>query len=200
MAWMAGVLSLTAAVYFGTQLVAKPAPPAAPAQTRVAVLNLRRVIKNYDRYQQFIEEMKKQEQGYVDAIKAKQTQIEALTKQAELLQGPARDAKEKEMRTVQQEIENIKLDARKEMAAKGNDEMVKVFIAVRDAASRYAKANNFDLVLHFEGAGDEKEVDTSALVTKQINAGCSPLYWNSSLDISGPVLDAVNAAHKRGDK
>src|SRR5436309_1572594 len=93
--WMAAVVVLGTVAYVGSSLGAKPAPvPAAPTQTRVALLNLRWVIKNYTRYQDLIERMKKDEQHYLDALKQKQNQIEELAKRAENLQGEARKDKE----------------------------------------------------------------------------------------------------------
>jgi len=199
MTWVVGVLSLGAAMYFGTKLWAQPARPAGAAGTRVAMLNLRWVIKNYAKYQDFIAEMKNQEKTFVTTMETKQKQLEALAKEAEKLEGPARDAKEQEMRSVQHDMEELKLKVRKEVGQRSNDEMVKVYKEVRDAAYRHAQSQGFDLVLHFEGPADSKEVDSPVLVMRNINAGgCVPLYWNPSLDISGHVLNALNAKFKGG--
>lgn len=201
MAWMAGVLSLTAAVYFGTQLGAKPVPAAAPAPTRVALLNLRLVIRECNRYQQFTDGIKKQEQGYLDTIKAKQQQIDALQKQAEVLRGPELEAREAEIRDLGREIDNVKLDARKDLAVKGNDELAKIYVAVREAATRHARANHFNMVIHYEGPAEKEEVDNPALLMRNMNSGgCVPLYCDLAFDISAPVIDALNAAHKGGGK
>jgi Skp family chaperone for outer membrane proteins len=198
MAWTVGLLSLGAAVYFGSQLWAQPATrPAASAQTRVAVLNLRWVIKNYAKYQTFIDLMKAEEKKYITELTAKQKQLEEKAKEAEKI--PPADAKrreaiEQEARNIQRDMEDIKLRARKEVAQKSNDEMVKVYKEVRDAAYRHAQSQGFDLVLHFEGPADSGEVDSPVLVTRNMNAGgCVPLYWNPNLDISASVLKALNA-------
>src|SRR5262245_19519049 len=105
------------------------------------------------------------------------------------------------MRALQKDIEDIKETARKELTARGNDQMVKTYAAVREAAARYARANNFDLVLHFEGPADDKEADSPVLAMRNINSsGVVPLYWSSSLDISGAIVESLNAAHKRASK
>src|SRR5262249_45886073 len=54
MALTVGVLSLGVAVWFASKLWAEPTRPAASTQTRVAMLNLRWVIKNYSKYTAFI--------------------------------------------------------------------------------------------------------------------------------------------------
>jgi Skp family chaperone for outer membrane proteins len=200
MVFTVGVLSLSAAIWFASKLWAQPAThPAAAGQTHVAMLNLRWVIKNYMKYNAFIESMKQEEKKYVDELKLKQIAIEKLAKEMEAIPADKREAKEQEIRNLQREIEDIKLRARKEVTQKSNDEMVKVYKEVRDAAYRHATANGFDLVLHFEGAADKSEIDSPVLVMRNLNSGgCAPLYWNPSLDISGHVLKVLNDAYTAG--
>ncbi len=198
--WTVVVVVLGIVAYVSSNLGAKPAPAlATPAHTRVVLLNLRWVIKKYDKYQDFIARMKKEEKRYLDILKQKQEQLDVFAEQMKNLQGEAREAKSKEISTIQNEMEDVKVNARKDVTAKSNEEMVAVYKTVREAATRYAKANNLDLVLHFEGAAEKDEVDSTALITRNMNAGGSvPLYWNPDLDISVPVLDALNANYKRG--
>lgn len=197
MIWLVGVLSLGTAMYTASKLWAQAGTKPA-AQTRVAMLNLRWVIKNYVKYQSFIESMKGEEKSFVDEMGKLQKTLEAHAKAAEALPaGSSREAKEQEARNVQRQMEDLKRKVQKEVGQRSNDEMVKVYKEVRDAAFRHAQAYNFDLVLHFEGPADAKEVDSPMLVMRNINAGgCVPLYWNSSLDISGHVLAALNGALK----
>jgi Skp family chaperone for outer membrane proteins len=197
MAWALGFLSLGAAVYFGSRLGAQPSTrPAASTQTRIAMLNLRWVIKNYAKYQSFIEEIKTAEKTYVSQITEKQKQYESKAKDIEKMAPADRERAEQDLRNIQREVEDIKLKARKDVSQRSNDQMVKVYKEVRDAAFRHAQANGFDLVLHFEGPAETGEVDSPMLVTRNMNAGgCVPLYWNPSLDISGHVLKALNAAY-----
>jgi Skp family chaperone for outer membrane proteins len=197
---MVCAFALGTGVYFGSKLWAAPAP-AVPAPTRIALLNLRMVIKKYTGYQQFIDSMKAEEKKYIEMLNAKQRQLEAIAKQVELLQGQAREAKEEEARVIQREMEAIKLDARKKVADKSNEEMVKTYKEVREVAARYARANKIDLVLHFEGPADDAEVDSAVLITRNMNAGgCVPFHWDPSLDISEKVLEALNAAQKKQGK
>src|SRR6185369_135409 len=112
--------------------------PAATPQTHVAMLNLRWVIKNYDKYKSFIEEMKVKEKKYLDELTAKQKLIEQKAKAAEALPADQREKVEVEVRNIQREMEDIKLKARKEVTTQSNDEMVKVYKEVRDAAYRHA--------------------------------------------------------------
>jgi Skp family chaperone for outer membrane proteins len=201
---VAGVLTLGVAVYAGTRLGAQP-PAAAPARpagagTRVAILNLRFVIKNYDKYKAFMEDVKKKDEGYVRKIKELNTKADNLQKEAGK-QPPVspqrREAIETELTNLSREVKDLTNKARKEMARLGSEEMVRVYKEIRDATYRYADQNHIDLVMHFEGAADRAEMNSPVLIQRNFNVGCCPMYWKGTLDISGSVLEALNAAYKR---
>jgi Skp family chaperone for outer membrane proteins len=198
MTWLAAVVVLGSVAYVGSSLGAKPAPEKAAGPARVALVNLRLVIKQYTRYQEFITTMKKEEQRYLDQLTKKQKEIEKLAKSIEDATDDTRKEMEKKVKLLQREMEDIKEQAKAEVTEKSNNEMVAVYKDVREAATRYAKTNNIDLVLHFEGPAEKNEVDTPVLITRNMNAGgCVPMYWNPDLDVSQAVLDALNAKHKR---
>jgi Skp family chaperone for outer membrane proteins len=194
---VAGVVSLGVALYVG-KLWAQttPARPAGTPQTRVGLLNIRYVVKNYDKYKFFMEQMKEEDKKYVEQIKAKQTQAEAIKKQLDTK--PAnKEALEMQLRNLQREAEDITQSARTAAAKRGNEEMVKVYKEIRDAAYRHAQSNNYDIVLHFEGPADKDEVDSPVLIVRNMNAGGAvPMYWNTQLDISQHVLHALNTAYR----
>jgi Skp family chaperone for outer membrane proteins len=191
MSWMAILAALGTAAYLGSTLGAKPAPAGGPLPTRVAMLNLRLVIKKYKRYQDFIDEFKKTEKSYVDQLEARQKELEEASKQG--------DAPE-EMR-LQKEIEDLRVKARKDASERSNKAMLRVYKEVREASARYAQVHGIDLVLHYEGAAEKEEVDSTVLINRNLTAGgCVPLYWNDALDISAAIEDALNKSYKRGAK
>lgn len=194
MIFTVGALAIATACYFGTRTAAQPTTkPAGTGGTRVGILNMRWCVKNYDKYQAFLKTMKAKETEYVSKLKDKQTQIEQLAKAVEGATGTAKDTKEQEFKNAQRDMEDYKLLVRKQVSQQMNDEMVKVYQEVRDAASRHASQAGFDLVLHFNGALDNTERDSPMMISQNINAGaCMPMFWNQTLDISGYVVAALN--------
>src|SRR5262249_1696264 len=81
--YAAGVLILGGAVYAGSRRWAqKTCGAARPAPTtRIALINLPYVIKNYEKYKSFIKQMQEEEKGYANDIKTKKDQQEAKNKQ-----------------------------------------------------------------------------------------------------------------------
>src|SRR5262249_11697005 len=73
---LAGLATLAATVCVNGRLLAQPvrttttAAPAAPAaKSKVAILNLKYVVTNYQRYKNFLEETKKSAQKYEEQLK-----------------------------------------------------------------------------------------------------------------------------------
>ncbi len=198
--FVAGVLALGALAYAGGQLWAQgnAARPAAAPQTRIALINLPYVIKNYEKYKNFLKDMKEEDKKYVEQIKAKQALADSKTKEAQAAtDGATKDRLEQDIRNLKREVEDVATKARRDMQKKGSDMMVKVYKEIRDAAWRHAQGHNYDLVLHFEEASTKEEVDNPALIMRKMNGGgATPLYWNPSLDISGHVLHALNTSYK----
>jgi Skp family chaperone for outer membrane proteins len=89
----------------------KPAPPA--PRTRVAVLNLNYVIKNYKKFNTYQEQLKQDAEPYQQKDKAKTAERDDLTKQ---LNDPStsadkREELQKQILAVTREIEDNKRDA-----------------------------------------------------------------------------------------
>jgi len=198
---VAGVLVLGVAAHAGSQLWAQnangAARPAGPT-TRIGLINLPYVIKNYDKYKSFMEQMLKEEKGYATDIKTKKDQQEAKTKALQTTVDAAKkEALETEVRNLQRDIEDLAAKARREMNKKGADMMVVVYKEIRDAAWRHAQSNNFDVVMHFaDGTTPEEMNSPQSIVPKMQAGGCVPLYWNPALDISGHVLFALNSSYR----
>ena len=78
-----GVLVLCCGVYFSTHLWAQPAaqPAVQPPQTRIGILNLGYVLKNYQKVDAYTQEMKDHFNRFDGAMKAKRTEIETRQKQ-----------------------------------------------------------------------------------------------------------------------
>jgi Skp family chaperone for outer membrane proteins len=196
----AGVVALGVVVYVGrlwAQAPAAPVPPAAEPRTRVALLNLTYVITKYNKYINFQNEMKKVVEPYQQKDKDKKALGENLAKEA---QAPAttaarRDAIEKELRTLQREIEDNKAEAKKVVDKKQEEQLKILYGDVQDACRRYAVAHNFDLVLHYNDATTKEDYYSAANIARKMQAGaCVPLYATPGMDISEQVVATLNAA------
>jgi len=175
--------------------VTRPATP----QTKIALLNLTYVVKGYKKYQTFQNELKAKAMQYETGIKDKAARIETLTKEASnpATEGAAREAKEKEIRDLKRQIEDVQMAGRTELEKFQGDMMVQFYKEVRDASQRHALANGFELVFHYNDATTQADYDSPANINRKMNSsGLMPFYWAPGMDISAAVLDALNQHYK----
>jgi Skp family chaperone for outer membrane proteins len=202
-----GVAALVAALYAG-KLVAQGSRPATPAttpaagagpRTRIALLNLSAVIRSYDKFKAYNEEIKKAVEPFANKEKSVKTEAEGLAKERE---NPTTKPERKEMidkrlKELQRIMEDNKADFQREMAKKQGQQLVILYSDIRRVAERYAAAHNFDVVLHYNDAVDSKDYWSEANVARKMQAGAlMPLYYTAGMDISQDIIHALNAEYK----
>jgi Skp family chaperone for outer membrane proteins len=201
----AGVAATAALVYVGTLWAQQPgtgpsvpARPAAAPRTKIALLNLTYVISYYEKYKAYKEDMKKQAQPYEDKIKAKQSEIEGLRKEG--VDSKTTEARRQEIenliRHAQHDIDDANGEAKVKLAKEAQDQMVLLYQEVQKAASKYAAAHDFDLVLQYNEPLDPKDYYSATNVERKMGAGALiPLYYSSGMEISQDVLTMLNASY-----
>jgi Skp family chaperone for outer membrane proteins len=199
---LAGVAALGVAAYVGSTLWAQTTPaqprPAAP-QTKVALLNLNYVIKNYNKWTSFQNDFKAVYTQFETQAKQKKSAMEAIAKEIQegKLDPASKEAKEKQARQLQREMEDLNNDAKQALAKKSDDQMVIIYKEVREAGQRHAIAHGFDLVLHYNDAASQADFDAPANIARKMQVGgLVPMYWNPALDISQDVVNTLNASFK----
>jgi Skp family chaperone for outer membrane proteins len=195
----AGVVTLSAVVCLGVKLLADPTTQAQPVASRgnkVAVINLAKVINNYDKWKAFKDEYKKEyDRVFEDRVKGLRATYEAYKKQIE---DPKElpDKKEtagKEIKKLERQIQDIAEEAKAILGKKEADEFVQLYREVRDAVTACAKYYGIDVVMHYNDAFDPKDLDTPQNVARKMGqAGCMPLYVNPECDLSDVVTGYLN--------
>jgi Skp family chaperone for outer membrane proteins len=203
---MTYVASRLAAQTGTTQTASAPTAAVSTGRgTRVAVMNLAYVIKNYDKFKAFETEMKANLKQFDDKLSGKRSQLEAMTKEAQApATTPARKEElERNARSLQREVEDVNNDAKAFITKKRDDQIVQLYREVQDAAQRYALSNGIDLVLHYTDATTEGEYYHPGNVARKMQSpGCMPLYINhaAGADISREVAMSLNAAYAPGGR
>jgi RNA polymerase sigma factor (sigma-70 family) len=172
---------------------------AAPPRTRIALLNLTYVIKHCDEYQALQESVKKQASFFQERVKASHANIDKWRREIATPGLPAdkKDWLERDIKAEQRKIQDDQEEARQKVAKLSDQQTIALYKKVKDAASRYARANAIDLVLHYSDASpDDPDYYSPQNVTRKFQVGASlPLYWQPDMDISRAVVRAMNAAY-----
>ena len=208
--WVGSVVVAVAAVLGASRLWAenkekKPAP-----RTRIALVNLTYVIKNYDKFKQFRDEMVTIIQPYQKHEEELRAKLKELREQAEdpsLVQTAGKDRGEKsekkkleeKVRLAQREIEDKKAERNLKMSKRSDQEMKVIYKDLMEAAQSYATAHDLDLVLHYNDAITHEDFFSAQNVARKLNTGgLMPLYTKEDMDISQDLVALLNQRmHKK---
>ena len=160
------------------------------------MLNLTYVIKNYSKFKRYQDELKSK----VDPFQAKDTALKAKGEQlAKEAQTPTtapsrREAIEKELKDLQRSVEDNKAEAQKVLVKEQETQLVTLYKDVRIVVDRYAQANGYELVMHYNDVGGDEYWSPQNIARKMQAGAAMPMYIANGVDISGPVLTTLNAS------
>jgi Skp family chaperone for outer membrane proteins len=200
--WMSGVVVALAVVIGTSRLWAESkANNRAAPRTRIAIVNLTYVIKNYDKYKQFQEEMKaligpiqKRDAELREQFKELRDKAEKLNKSTAKNEksGEKKELEEK-AREIQKQLTEIGEETKKKLAKRSDEEMKTLFKDVEEAARDYAGAHDIDLVLQYNDAITKEDYYSGQNIARKLSAsGLMPLYVSEGMDISKDILDNLN--------
>jgi Skp family chaperone for outer membrane proteins len=200
-----GCLIVAAAVVFGASRLwaenkeKKPAP-----RTRIGLLNLTCVIKNYNKYKRFQEEIKEIVEPFQNRdaeLRAELEKVRAQAKDPSLV--PAKNEKgddksqkkelEKKAKEIQRQLDDNSAEAKLKLGKRSDDEMKILFKDVEKAVERYATAHELDLVMHYNDAVTKEDFESAQNIARKLNTGAlMPIYMVSGIDITTEIADDLN--------
>lgn len=180
---------------------AAPAPvrPARPT-TKVALINLSYVLKNYQKVKTFEKELKTATLPY----QAKHT---AYMIEGEKLEAKAKNPKttavhrqqiENRIEELKKLIEDNKTAANAELEKKRYEQKKTLYKDVEAASRRYAIANDIELVLQYNDFSTEYEWEVERNFYRKMHADALvPLFMAPGIDVSKEIVAALNTALRR---
>jgi len=175
-------------------------PPKAPAaqptsvltRTRVALVNMAEVMKRYNKYATYKTMALSKEKEFADQLQAKNTRLEKLATEMrdKTTTDQRKSAIEAELRTVRFEMDNIRTEGQKALMKLSEDELSKIYREVYQVVSEYAVANGIDMVVRY--MEDWEDYNAPAKIVGRMQIPIWPMYYDRSLEITGPIVDLVN--------
>jgi Skp family chaperone for outer membrane proteins len=173
------------------------APAAATPTTRIALLNMTYVMKWYGKFTTYQNELKQLLQPAQDKDKGLRAQADQLMKEVAKPGTTQADQEkmQKDLKEIKRAIEDNDLAARALLTKRSDEQMKVLYLDVVEAASRYARAHNFELVLHYNDAITREDFLGPANIGRKLqNGALMPLYAVQGLDISKEVVENLNYA------
>jgi Skp family chaperone for outer membrane proteins len=176
--------------------------PVARRGTRIALVNLKHVVMNYQKWLQFTEELKVEYKKYEDKVPALNRQMAQLRKDSAATMEPDEKASiEKQAKKLQQQMQEVANEAKEVIGKKESAELVIIYREITEAATAYARENDIDLVMHYNDATSEAEMNSPQNIQRKVVAGpTTPLYVKAAdIDISQQVVERLNERHARAN-
>jgi Skp family chaperone for outer membrane proteins len=173
-----------------------PNSPSMPG-TRVAVVNINSVLKNFQKAQFQNNSIKQLVQSYAERMNKMKEEI--ARRQAEMPKPTttpqAREQMEKEVLAFNRQLQDLDNEARKVVTAKQGEIAVGIFREIETVVDAVAKTNNFDLVLSYPDATTKDEMYVvDNVVRKMASQAAIPLYYKPHIDLTNAVIATLNAS------
>jgi Skp family chaperone for outer membrane proteins len=195
---LVGVIALGTAIYASSKLWAQtPGAVATGTKTKVGVLNLTYVIKNYSKFKTYQDQLKAKVDPFQLRDTGYKTEGEKLAKQAQQPQTTAvsREGIEKRLKELQRLIEDNKAEAQKVLVKEQEAQLVTLYKDIRNVVDKFAVAHGYDLVMHYNDVITPEEYWSPPNIARKMQAGAAmPMYISGGVDISASVLATLNAA------
>jgi Skp family chaperone for outer membrane proteins len=162
--------------------------------TRIAILNLKSVVMNYKKWQDFTAELKREYAKYEERIQPLNAKLEAINKQLQSTPFDEKADLEKQAKNLQREVSDLADEAKNKLGKKESDELVVIYREITEAAATYARDNDIQLVLHFNDAVTPEEMNSSQNIGRKMVTGpLTPLIIRpGDIDITVAIQERLN--------
>lgn len=193
----AAIASVGTALVFGSMAQAQGpmggSAPASPRAQRIVIVNIAKVLRDYNKANFQGAEITKKRQLYVTQVQSLRDQLAAVNKDFQTTQNPDLKKKLQEQALgIQRRIEDIDRDAQRELTTLSNDTIVRVYKEIKGVIFDIAKTNNLDMVLCYPAASDEKDENSPQVAQLMLQTPALIPFYHSQMDITHVVVETLN--------
>jgi Skp family chaperone for outer membrane proteins len=171
--------------------------------TRVAIVNVGLVFSKYEKakfYKSELETTLKPFKTEGEKIADQMKKYAAASKE-KTVDPKLKDQYEQYLVKLKRDMEDLDMRARKLIGTKQEEQIIILYKEVIGAIQAFAKANNYQLVLGY-GQQIEGDLYSFANINRIMQGmdmgGATPLFLESSVDISQSIVDTLNAYYRGG--
>jgi Skp family chaperone for outer membrane proteins len=203
MVFLAALATLAGATYLTSQMFAQGPGGAgpAPAACKVGLINMASVLKGYNKFSVYNNEIEKIRVEYEKKDgELKKTQVAWQKYYVESTDTAKKEEAEKNLAQLLAAIDVNKKEYGIVRAKKSDEQMVQMWREVESAIQKFAAPNGFHLVMHYsEPLTDADKYSPQNIQRKLVGPGSSggvcPVYFASSMDISPDIVNMLNTMY-----
>lgn len=201
---LATVAAVALTTHVGSPVLAQgpngqPAASAAPV-SKIAVVNLQAVVKQYDKWKQFEASYKTQYQNYDGQFeKMKAEGLSLKTKLGTMKpDDPEADNIKKRLREMDAQVANLGDEAKKQLGKMQDDMSVQIYKEIEEAVQYYARAQGIEMVFHFNDAVVPAEIYNPMNIQRKLQTGAAmPMYVTPGLEITNYIAEMLNTRYRK---
>jgi Skp family chaperone for outer membrane proteins len=195
---LAALATVGAAVGFVPTANAQPGGAAAPApqSQRICIVNIAKVLRDYNKANFQGAEITKKREYYVKQVQAYREKLTQLNKDFQGATNPELKKQiEEQARATQRKIEDIDREAQRELTQLSNDTIVRVYQEIKGVIYDIAKTNSLDMVLCYPAASNEKDENSPQVAQLMLQTPALIPFYHHGMDITKVVTDTLNARY-----
>lgn len=198
MAYLAAVAAVGGALYLAGQTYAQApgaAPTAKPATGRMAVFNVAKVMRNYEKWQYFAKMMNDRRLDAAKQLGALRNEIAELQAKAQQPTLPQAE-KDKIAQTLvakQREFEDRERQARKTLDDESANHLKQLYGEIQQAVRAIVDTNGFDMVMAYPDAVTDEEKNSPVYYDLKLRPQAAmPFYVSPSVDMTDVLVLTLN--------
>ena len=177
-----------------------PAPAGGPAPTprpqRICIVNMPKVLKEYNKANFQGADITKKRQAYVSLVNGKREKLAEINKLYQGSQNPEqKKGYQEQALAIQREVEDIDRKAQAELTQLSNDTIVRVYQEIKGVIADIAKTNNLDMVLAYPAATKPEEENSPQVAQLMLQAPALTPFYHRGMDITDVVIQTLNARY-----
>jgi len=203
---LAGLLAMGGLGWFGAWVSAQqggtPAPaPAAKPTTKVGVMNIAKVLKNFTKANYLGDTLINEAKEHEKSLNQSKIQLQQDEQRVmSLPKGPAQDEELKRLRATKLSIDEKEIDFKKKLAEKQSAMADQVMQAMDQIVDFLSKQNGLELVISYQDATSEEEMKLPGYSIRRLSVPGASVMWKvPGMDITDEVVRYLNHYHKAPD-
>lgn len=199
---LTGVAVLAVGVYVASPGRAQQQQPITAAvgaggpRTRIALVNVASIIRNYEKFKNANANIKSEALNLDATLKAKKQAI--LDRQTQAQNSAANLSPEQktqmahDLRAMERDFDDQAADMKQHLQKEELELMVQVYRELEDTVKAYALSADLDLVLQYSDVPPEEANNPNAVARRVGTPGTMPIYVNAGMDITNAIIGIMN--------
>ncbi|MCE9532328.1 MAG: OmpH family outer membrane protein [Planctomycetes bacterium] len=180
----------------GAPMGGAPTASPQPARPRIALVNIAKVLREFNKANADGQMINTKRQEYVDRVRPYREKLAAMSRQIQSTVNPDERAKlTKEATAIQRSIEDVDNEAQKVLGELTDRTIVEVYQNIKTTIGDIATANNLDLVMCYPDGSSPEDDKKAAVAQLKLQTPALIPFYHRGMDISEVVVVTLNKRH-----